>query len=179
MLSIKERVEVDSPSIASIRPESFQEAVVTAPVIPDLAPAGAASFPDEVWVELPTEPETARKPRRSRTRGKKAEADIQSEATEVSIQPAEVSAADPVEAPASQPAIESAAAASEVESVPAPEVTQEEPTAEAPSIMEAELSSIATDPKTVFSATAAEATDPDPAEIQAPPEKPKRGWWRR
>jgi ribonuclease E len=177
MLSIKEQAEPQVASLATVRPEPVQEPVVTAPVIPDLAPAGAASFPDEVWVELPTEPETARKPRRSRTRGKKAEAEVVTESAEGPVEPEAV--ASTAETLAPEPATEVLETVPEVELAPEAEVIQDGPAAAAPSIMEAELTSIASDPKAVFAPVPTVVSDPDPSEIQAPPEKPKRGWWRR
>jgi ribonuclease E len=176
MLSFKERAE---PEVRPVQPEPLEEQPVTAPVLPELKPPAAAAFADEVWVELPTETETARKPRRSRTRGKKAESDNAAELGETPVAPEPAVAADTADVVPDEPestVAEVAAEAAVTLQVPSAPSDATEVT---PSIMEAELSSIAADPKTVFSRTPVETTEPDPAEIQAPPEKPKRGWWRR
>jgi ribonuclease E len=105
--------------------------------------------PADVWVELPPQDEAPKKARRPRSRGRKT-ADIES----------------PIETPVEAPAVEVVEAveetplvAAEVE-IPAP-VTEPEPVAVA-----------AAEPVPVV-------VEPDPAEILTPPEKPKRGWWRR
>ncbi|ATQ43192.1 Rne/Rng family ribonuclease [Caulobacter mirabilis] len=93
---------------------------------------------DEIWVELPADPEPVKKPRRSRRKA----AEPVAEAVE----------AAPVETPA---VVVEAAPEPIAEPEPAPEPEpQPEPVAAAPA-------------------------EPDPAEISAPPEKPRRGWWRR
>ncbi|NBB15833.1 Rne/Rng family ribonuclease [Caulobacter sp. SLTY] len=108
--------------------------------------AAGEPFTDEVWVELPSEPEPAKKPRRSRAKGKKAEEAPDAEAVPevVEAAPDVVEAAPEPEAPAPEP-----------EPQPEPE------------------------PVVVAAPEPAAVKEPDPNEITAPPEKPKKGWWRR
>jgi ribonuclease E len=120
-----------------------------APVVQAAAPASEASS-DEIWVELPAD-EPVKKPARSRSRGRK----------KTDAAPAESEAA-PVEAVAEAPAPE-----------PAPE-PQPEPEPE-PVVVEA-APEPAPEPEP---AAPAAPVEPDPTLITSPPEKPKRGWWRR
>ena len=113
--------------------------------IPTLA--AGEPFSDEVWVELPTEPEPTKKPRRSRAKGKKADE----------------------EAPAAE-AVE--AAADVVEAAPQP-VAEPEAPAPAPEPV------VAAAPEPEPAPAPVTPKEPDPNEITAPPEKPKKGWWRR
>jgi ribonuclease E len=129
--------------------ESAGPVEVVAPVIPDLTATAGEPFTDEVWVELPTDAEPAKKPRRSRARGKKA--DDAPLAEEASAAPA---------AQAEEPAV-----AAQPEPAPAPEPAPR-PVAQAA-------------PEPVLEAAPAAPAEPDPAQILAPPEKPKKGWWRR
>jgi ribonuclease E len=141
---------------------------VFAPVIPDLTVGASEPFTDEVWVELPTE-EPAKKPRRSRARGKKADADV----VEAEVAPA-------VEAPVAESAVEAPTPAEPVVETltpPAPETPPEvaadltpEPAPEPVAAAEPAPAPVAEAPSIVA---------PLPGEITAPPEKPKRGWWRR
>jgi len=116
------------------------------------APVVARNDGDEIWVELPAVAEPKAKPARARrSRSKKvAEAEV------------DVVEAEAIDAPVEQPA-------------PEPEVTPAAPepepvVAEAPPAPEPEA---APAPKPALVATV------DADEISAPPEKPKRGWWRR
>ena len=114
--------------------------------------AGASGEGDEIWVELPAAAEPKAKsarPRRSRSK-KTAEAMV----AETQVVEAEAPVDVAVEQPTPEP--EPVAAAPEPEPVVA-----EAPAAPAP----------VAKPAVVVAA--------DVAEISAPPEKPKRGWWRR
>jgi ribonuclease E len=105
--------------------------------------------PADVWVELPAQDEAPKKARRPRSRGRKT---VDAEAL------AETAVEAPVaEAPSVETVEETPLVAAEVE-IPAP-VAEPEPVAAVES--------------------APVAVEPDPAEIVTPPEKPKRGWWRR
>jgi ribonuclease E len=112
--------------------------------------AAGEPFTDEVWVELPTEPEPAKKPRRSRAKAKKAED----------------------EAPAAEAAPEVVEAAPEAVAEPEAPAPEPEPQPE-PVVVAAPEPQPAPEPEPVA------VREPDPAEITAPPEKPKKGWWRR
>lgn len=117
---------------------------------PILAPPVIAGPPADVWVELPEVEEAPKKPKRSRARGKKA--------TETSVEAIDTVTEVAAEAPAPETA--------EPEAV---EVAPPAPTVEA-----------APEPGPVVEAVEeAQPAEPDPNEITAPPEKPRRGWWRR
>jgi len=121
-------------------------------------PAPANDEPLEMWVELPAESEAAAKPakaRRSRSRAKpKADAVDTAEAVAV-------------EAHAPEPAPEAAAETAPVVSSPDPVAESEPEPVKAAA------------PRRARSTAVAAAVVPDVAEILSPPEKPKRGWWRR
>jgi ribonuclease E len=122
-----------------------------------LAPAVIEGPPADVWVELPPQDEAPKKARRPRSRGRKA-ADAET--------PAEAIAEAPVVAETVVETVESAPLVAADVEVAAP-VLVEAPSAPALVVVEA-----APEPTPV-------AVTPDPAEIVTPPEKPKRGWWRR
>jgi ribonuclease E len=122
-----------------------------------LAPAVIEGPPADVWVELPPQDEAPKKARRPRSRGRKA-ADAET--------PAEAIAEAPVVAETVVETVESAPLVAADVEVAAP-VVVEAPSAPALVVVEA-----APEPTPV-------AVTPDPAEIVTPPEKPKRGWWRR
>ncbi|KQY32258.1 ribonuclease E [Caulobacter sp. Root487D2Y] len=111
--------------------------------------------PADVWVELPPQDEAPKKARRPRSRGRKAaDAEV----------PAEVT----VETPTAETVEETPLVAADVE-VAAPVVVEAAPEP-------------AAEPEPVAVAAAEPAlvvVESDPAEILTPPEKPKRGWWRR
>ncbi len=116
-----------------------------------LAPAVIEGPPADVWVELPAQDEAPKKARRPRSRGRKT---VDAEAL------AETAIEAPVaEAPSVETVEETPLVAAEVE-IPTP-VAEPEPVA----VAAVEAAPI--------------AVEPDPAEIVTPPEKPKRGWWRR
>ncbi|MET3667347.1 ribonuclease E/G [Caulobacter sp. 1776] len=119
---------------------------------PILAPPVIAGPPADVWVELPEAEEAPKKAKRPRSRGKKAvaEAEAVEAVAEIVTETVAVAPPEPEEAPV-------VAAAAE----PAPKPT---PTPE---------------PEPVLEATPAAPAQPDPAEITTPPEKPRKGWWRR
>jgi ribonuclease E len=127
-----------------------------------LAPAVIEGPPADVWVELPPQDETPKKARRPRSRGRKTT-------------DAETSVEETVEAPAAE-TIEAAPASVEEAPLVAADVEVE---IKAPVAVES-----APVPEPVAVAAPAPiptpvAVEPDPAEILTPPEKPKRGWWRR
>jgi ribonuclease E len=135
--------------------------------VADLEPAPLASAviegpPADVWVELPPQEEAPKKARRPRGRGRKAADDAAPEAAEAPVEAvAELEAPVAQTAPIADPVIEDAplvAADIEVEApAPAPQPVALAPVEEAAPV----------------------AVEPDPSEILTPPEKPKRGWWRR
>jgi len=118
---------------------------------PVLAPPVIAGPPADVWVELPEIEDAPKKPKRTRSRSKKALAEAVEAAPE---------------------AVE-AVAETVTDSVA---VVPPEPIAEP--VVEAAPQPVAT-PEPVAEAAAAAPVEPDPNEITAPPEKPRRGWWRR
>ncbi|HEX8233835.1 MAG TPA: Rne/Rng family ribonuclease [Caulobacteraceae bacterium] len=127
--------------------------------IPD-APVGdaQAAVMEDVWVELPAEPEKPKsRPRRGRGRADKAE-----------TAPAEAADGAARAAPLSEPA-------------PAPAPADVVLEVETPTTVEAANEDAAPEPAAASAEPAPPPPppEPDPAEILAPPEKPKRGWWRR
>ncbi|ATC31825.1 ribonuclease E/G [Caulobacter vibrioides] len=124
---------------------------------PILAPPVIAAPPADVWVELPEVEEAPKKPKRPRSRGKKA-----AEAAETAVEAvdvvADVTVEDTAPEAAAPEAVEVAPPARTVEAAPQPEPTP---------VVESEP------------VEAASPAEPDPNEITAPPEKPRRGWWRR
>jgi ribonuclease E len=127
-----------------------------------LAPAVIEGPPADVWVELPPQDEAPKKARRPRSRGRKA-GDAEA--------PAEAIAETPVvEAPALEAVEDTPLVAADVEvEVEAPVVVTAAPE---PVARPEPVAVAAVKPEPVVA-------EPDPAEIQTPPEKPKRGWWRR
>jgi ribonuclease E len=159
-------MDIGQPAVAAApaSPQPVAPSIVETPVAAETIawsepPAPANDEAVEMWVELPAETAPAAKPaksRRSRSKAKPAAETI--EPTEV----VEVEALG-VEAPAEQAPPEPAPVAAEVAAEPAPEP---EPAA-APA------------PRRSRAPAAVAAAAPDVAEILTPPEKPKRGWWRR
>ena len=107
----------------------------------------------DMWVELPAAPEPSAKPPRARRARGKAKPAVEA------IQPADEIADSPVETEFSAPP-----------TVAAPV---------APVPVEAPLVSAPVEPTPLQTPEPAIAAAPDMAEILSPPEKPKRGWWRR
>jgi ribonuclease E len=120
-----------------------------------LAPAVIEGPPADVWVELPPQDEAPKKARRPRSRGRKASDGEASTDTATEAPVAEVVEETPLVA-----ADVEVAAPVVVEAAPEP-VAKPEPVAVA------------------FAEPTSVVVEPDPAEILTPPEKPKRGWWRR
>ena len=166
------------------------------------APAQAASE-DDIWVELP-EPEDKPKRRRSRGKAKTPAAEaVEAASPEAAVEApesvaeAEAPAVAAEETPAAEPAkpkrtrtrrkAEPKAEADAVADVIAdaaeesvPVAAQPAPQPEAQPEPQAVPEPVATPaPQPLEAVATAEPTAPDPAEITAPPAKPRRGWWRR
>jgi ribonuclease E len=127
-------------SVAAEPAEPFEAPILAPPVI--------AAPPADVWVELPELEEAPKKPKRSRSRGKKV--------AEASVEASEAVAETAAEAPA----VETAEPEAVEVAPPAPTISVA-PEVEVQAVEEAE------------------PAERDPNEITAPPEKPRRGWWRR
>jgi ribonuclease E len=153
-------MEAGQPPVRPPEPErTHSRAEVTAPEqapegeAPQTAVAVASNAAEDIWVELPAAAEPKTKPPRARrSRSKKV---VEAEAG--------------VEAVADQPTAE----AEPEQAAPAPEpvVAEAEPE---PVVAEA-----APAPAPKHRAKPVLVPAVDVAEISAPPEKPKRGWWRR
>ena len=144
-------------------------ALVEVPDLVDLPTAPIAPPPSDVWVELPEVTEAPKKARRPRSRGRKVEDEA---GTEVAVEAVAEAAAEAVVEPVAElaPVIEAPVV---VEAAPEPVAMPEPVTVEAPQAPEPQaLAEIEATPEAVEAAL-------HPAEILAPPEKPKRGWWRR
>ena len=109
--------------------------------------------------------DTAIEPNEADTVGEPAVLDVTPAEAAVEQAPAEPVAAEPVAAPEASP--EPVAEAQAVEAAPEPEAAPVTP----------ELTAHTPAPKPEADLSAIIASDP--AQIAAPPEKPKRGWWRR
>ncbi|NQE64092.1 ribonuclease E/G [Caulobacter sp. RHG1] len=118
---------------------------------PILAPPVIAGPPADVWVELPEAEEAPKKPKRTRSRSKKA--------------------AEP--APEAVEAVAEAVTESVAVVPPEPEAAPEPVVEAAPEPV------VAPEPEPVVEAAPAAPAEPDPNEIGTPPEKPRKGWWRR
>ncbi|KQV57182.1 MULTISPECIES: ribonuclease E/G [unclassified Caulobacter] len=116
---------------------------------PILAPPIISGPPADVWVELPEAEEAPKKAKRPRARGKKAAA---ADAAETAEAVAEVVTETVAVAPPEPEEVPVVAAAPEPVPAPEPVVAEAAPAAPA---------------------------EPDPNEITTPPEKPRKGWWRR
>jgi ribonuclease E len=145
-----------APAVAQAQPQLQAPPVASPPPVADLVPvaANAEESTEEVWVELPEAAPAPPKPARARrSRGKAAAV------AEAAVEPAAVIEAAPAAEPvtAVEPALQ--------EAPPEPQVAVAEP---APAPV---LETVTAEP--------APPRIPDAAEILNPPEKPKRGWWRR
>jgi ribonuclease E len=118
-------------------------------LVTEAASTGSA---EDIWVELPAAPEPAAKPARARRSRAKAKPAAEA-APESEVEPIVIEAAPVAEPVAVAPEPEPVAAAPEPEPAPPVEVAPEPAPAPQPAI----------------------AADV----ISSPPEKPKRGWWRR
>jgi ribonuclease E len=133
-----------------------------------LAPAVIEGPPADVWVELPPQEEAPKKARRPRSRGRKATEDAAPEAVAETVVEAPVAEAAPVAAPVIE---DTPLVAADVEvEAPAPVPTRSRRAAPVPAAPEPVAPELVAELVTV---------EPDPAEVSTPPEKPKRGWWRR
>ena len=129
---------------------------------------------DEIWVELPTDPDRAPRTRRRRGRGDKSR-------TTTDIAGADLVEVDqPQATEATQPAIEAVETTAEVAVDP---IESEQEIVTAPvqpeNIAPPEPEAIEVVAETPPPLSPPPAPVPDPAEISAPPVQPKRGWWRK
>jgi ribonuclease E len=116
----------------------------------------------DAWVELPPVAESKPKSRRKPARSNRKSEIIDEASTDAVSEPvAEPGIAEPVTLESSPPVMDPS---------PMPEAVAEPVSAEPEPAVEA--------PAPVLAYTS-EPVEPDAAEITAPPEKPKRGWWRR
>ncbi|MDR3512292.1 MAG: ribonuclease E/G, partial [Caulobacteraceae bacterium] len=153
-------------ALAAEVPAVVEEAnVIPFPASEPAEPAAGAEAPaEDVWVELPAAPEPAAKP--ARARRSRAKAKPAAEAAEAVVAETPVVEASTAEAPAAEAAPEPAPA----EPVVAEQVAAEPEPEPAPVAASAE-------PEAAAQPEAPPA--PPLGEILSPPEKPKRGWWRR
>jgi len=161
----RDRQPAAEAPIAPVEVEDVAPLVLEPPVI--------EGPPADVWVELPTPEETtqAKKPRRSRSRGRKAAAETEVETTEA-VEAVAEQAAEPI-AETVADATPIVAADVEIAPEPAPEPVAEVAVEAAPAPVETVVETpVEPEPAPV-------AAEPDPNEISAPPAQPKRGWWRR
>jgi ribonuclease E len=195
--------EVTTGAVAAQAPESEPSATAERTETPVARAPVQASGEDDVWVELP-EPEDKPKRRRSRGKAKSPAAEaVEAAPPEAAIEAPEgvaeteapVIAAE--EAPAAEPAkpkrtrtrrkaepkAEAEAVADVIAEAPEeapPVAAQPAPQPEAQPEPQPAPAPVATPaPQPVETVAAAEPAAPDPAEITAPPAKPRRGWWRR
>jgi ribonuclease E len=158
-----------------------------------IAPASSLDGPQDIWVELPAAPsESERRPRRSRGgRGRG-----RSEAPETAVESAAETVAEPaaIEAPtevAAEPVAEPAKPARKSRAKKSAPVENAAPVeivaAEAPAPQALAADADVQDAPTPRAKARATRKAPaavvvpldDPAEILAPPPKPRAGWWRR
>ncbi len=133
----------------------------------DSTEAVAEAVPSETTAEVPA-PAVVAEPQRRRVRRKTASTVAEVEA------PADVAVSEVVEiAPPLEPEIAFVEAQAEPEAAPAPEPQPEPVTAETEPLVLAEQPATPTP-----EADLSEIIANDPAQITAPPVKPKRGWWR-
>jgi len=138
---------------------------------------------EDAWVELPPVED---KPKKTRSRSRRGRAEPVSETVEVAAAEVVEAAPEPASEPAPEPEAEAPPAkparARRSRAKAAPEAAAEAPAevvaeVEAPPVAVAEPA-----PEPVVETVAVEPpapAEPDPAEITAPPPKPKKGWWRR
>jgi ribonuclease E len=151
---------------------------------------------EDVWVELPAAGEGDRKPRRNRGgrgrgRSERGPSEVMETADAPQVQALAEAVADsaPIVAVADEPAAKPARKSrskkvAEAEAAPAPEPVAE-PVVEAPAAKPARVSRAKAKAAPVEAAPVEAANaepvvrTPDPAEIAAPPAKPRSGWWRK
>ncbi len=138
---------------------------------------------EDAWVELPPVED---KPKKTRSRSRRGRAEPVSETVEVAAAEVVEAAPEPASGPAPEPEAEAPPAkparARRSRAKAAPEAAADAPAevvaeVEAPPVAVAEPT-----PEPVVETVAVEPpapAEPDPAEITAPPPKPKKGWWRR
>ena len=192
-LSEDQRMAVGEGEAQPPRAAAAVSEAAAAPEPASQAPAAAAAADEDVWVELP---EAEEKPKRRRTRSRKPkDAELAAEAAdEAPAETPEVEAAAPAEeapaeaeapAPAKPKRTRTRRKAEPAAEVPPAAETEAAPAAEpeaapAPADEPVSVAAVASEPPaTPEQAVEPVAAAPDPAEITAPPAKPKRGWWRR
>jgi ribonuclease E len=156
--------EPEQPAAAVDLPTSDMAAWLAAPPAAEVAitePAEEAA--DDVWVELPSEPERAPRARRGRGRGRGE-----------GPAPVEQPAPDSVEATEAETTAVTAPA-----ETAASTIADGSQTAADPSSSDDDVDLAPTPAKEVEAPRAIEPPRPDPSEISAPPAAPRRGWWRR
>ena len=176
-------VDSETP-VSNVAPSTLDVSEPPPPQTPDLAqwlatpPAPvdvqATEDGDEIWVELPTDPDRAPRTRRRRGRGDKSR-------TTTDIAGADLVEVDQSQATeATQPAAEAVETTAEVAVGP---IESEQEFVAAPVqpeiIATPEPEAIEVTAVTPPQPTPPPAPVPDPAEISAPPVQPKRGWWRK
>jgi len=167
----------DPEPTPTVSPETLvepatSEAVVSSDMVAWLAappPAEAGTAPsleeatEDMWVELPSEPEKAPRDRRGRGRSR---ADRAPSSEPTTGEGTATMQEDP------QPV------ALETETTEAPLVA-ETARKDEPSLSDSPAEPAPPPPETFEAPTLVETPAPDPAEISAPPAEPRRGWWRR
>jgi ribonuclease E len=158
----------------------------------------------DIWVELPeAEPERARRPRRGRGRGRREDGsdagaeDLTARAADIDAPDAEAQETGSEETEAVEatvPVAQTLSAETEIPAEPPAKPARARRSrarapVEADAAVEAEPSQLVSEPAPPAAPeveTPVEAIDPvpsarepDPAEITAPPPKPRKGWWRR
>jgi ribonuclease E len=166
---LKQPQQQQPANAAGEPPRAAAEAAHPAPVVAP-RPSEAAGD-EEVWVELPMEEEKPKRGRRTRGRGRRTEDLVETPAESAAEPPA------PAPAPEPEPAPETVAAAPPVKRTRARKKAPEPAPAVAAAPEPAREPEPARTPEPV--AAAPVAAEPDPAEINAPPAAPRRGWWRR
>jgi ribonuclease E len=153
------------PVVAADAPPSDMAAWLATPPTADVAAAvPAEEAADDVWVELPSEPERAPRARRGRGRGR----------------------TDSAASAAEQPVIDTPNMAATDANPGAPETETATPTVAVETVADIESGPsdvtgdlMSTPAEALAAPSAVEPPQPDPAEISAPPVAPRRGWWRR
>jgi ribonuclease E len=164
------------------RPASADEASASAAQVlntAEIAPVASFDGPQDIWVELPLESETAKPARRSRGgrgRGRAGSGGEAGEAAAAETAPVEAAAEAVAEATVEAPAVNETA----VEAPTAKPARKSRAKKVVSVPVEAEIEpAVAVSPEPTPEPAPAIPTEPDPAEINAPPSKPRAGWWRR
>ncbi|MFN3523049.1 MAG: ribonuclease E/G [Phenylobacterium sp.] len=179
---------------APAEPAASAPAAVAEPApAPVVAPSVAHGEEEDVWVELPAVEDKPKKPRRTRSRGRKADAaaapagepaaeeavpaEVQAEAPQAAPEPAAEPEAAPAKPARTRKRKTKAELAAETAAAEAAE-TAEAAEPAAPSPAEPEPAP-APEAEPVMVEAEPAPREPDPAEITSPPPAPRRGWWRR